>query len=170
MEAIKSVSRPSPVLSQLQNNTTLWIGHLPSDPADHFAGQTFTCPVSGDLNNIQVYSAVVHSPGEILLSLHAFDEENKSWGPALASAVTVIDKSDEETWIRFDLPPMPIHDDQSYGFRLFANNAMIALGEAAASGQKPFGGQEWHADSNDLAGHYYNYFSLAFKIEIWPRS
>src|SRR5215470_11126259 len=80
MEALKRVSRPYPVITQIENNTTLWIGHLQSDPTDHFAGQTFTCPASGDLSNIQVYSAVVHNPGQIMLSLHAFDEETKSWG------------------------------------------------------------------------------------------
>lgn len=166
MEAIKWVNRPYPVLTQVQNNTTLWIGHLKSDPTDHFAGQTFTCPANGDLNNIQVYSAAVQTPGELMLSLHLFDEENRTWGPTLASALTQIDKNDEQTWIRFDLPPMPMHKYETYGFRLYANNAMIALGEAASSGQQPFNGHEWHGDTQDQAGHFYNYFSLAFKIEM----
>ncbi|HET9825561.1 MAG TPA: hypothetical protein VFP87_09505 [Chitinophagaceae bacterium] len=166
MEAIKRINRPYPVLTQMQNNTTLWIGHLQSDPTDHFAGQTFTCPASGDLNNIQVYSAAVQCPGEIMLSVHAFDGQNKSWGPILTSAVIEIEKNDEDRWIRFDLPPMPLHKNEIYGFRLYANNAMIALGQAAASGESPFKGQEWHGDSKDQAGHFYNYFSLAFKVEM----
>jgi len=166
MEAIKKFNRPYPVITQVENSTTLWIGHLQSDPTDHFAGQTFTCPASGDLNNIQVYSAVVHSPGQVMLSLHAFDEETKSWGPVLASATTAIEKTDEDTWIRFEMPPMPLHKNATYGFRLFADHAMIALGESAKTGQKPFNGQEWHADSNNQTGEFYNYFSLAFKVEI----
>ena len=166
MEAIKRVNRPYPVITQVENNTTLWIGHLASDPTDHFAGQTFTCPASGDLNNIQVYSAMVHSPGEVMLSLHAFEEQAKSWGPVLASATRVIEKNDEDTWIRFEMPPMPLHKNATYGFRLYTDHAMIALGEGAATGQTPFKGQEWHADSNNQTGQFYNYFSLAFKVEM----
>ena len=160
------VNRPYPVITQTENNTTLWIGHLQSDHTDRFAGQTFTCPATGDLNNIQVYSVVVHSPGRIMLSLHAFDEETKSWGPVLASAITAIEKTDEDTWIRFEMPPMPLHKYATYGFRLFADHGMIALGETVTTGQKPFNGQEWHADSNNQTGEFYNYFSLAFKVEM----
>ena len=50
--------------------------------------------------------------------------------------------------------------------RIYANNMMIALGEAAAGNQTPFNGEEWHADSIDQTGHYYRYFSLAYKIEM----
>jgi hypothetical protein len=166
METIMSRNRPYPVITQVENNTTIWVGHLPTDPTDHFAGQTFTCPCSGDLNNIQVYSAVVQYPGEIMLSLHAFDEANKSWGPVLAHATREIERSDEERWIRFELPPMPLHKGETYGFRLYANSAMIAIGQAAGAGETPFKGQEWHADSQDQQGHFYNYFSLAFKVEM----
>lgn len=101
-----------------------------------------------------------------MLSLHIFNEESKAWGPTLASAVTEIEKNDEDTWIRFDLPPLPLHESETYGFRLYANNTMIALGEAAASAQRPFSGREWHGDSEDQAGQFYNYFSLAFKVEL----
>ena len=96
MEVIKTLKRPYPVITQVENNTTVWVGHLQTDPTDHFAGQTFTCPCSGDLNNIQVYSAMVQNPGEMLLSLHAFDQESKTWGPVLASAMTEVEKNDED--------------------------------------------------------------------------
>jgi len=166
MEAMKTLKRPYPVITQVENNTTIWVGHLQTDPTDHFAGQIFTCPCSGDLNNIQVYSAMVQHPGEMMLSLHAFDQENKTWGPVLASAMTEVEINDADRWLRFDLPPMPLHKNETYGFRLYANNAMIAIGEAAIAGQTPFKGQEWHADSKNNHGHYYNYFSLAFKVEM----
>jgi hypothetical protein len=166
MEAIKNTARSRPVLTQTQNNTTLWIGHLQTDPTDHFAGQTFTCPANGELNNIQVFSAAVQHPGELVLTLHAFDPENKNWGPILASSTREIEKSDEEKWIRFGLPPMPLHKNETYGFRLHANDAMIAIGEAAAGTENPFTGEEWHADSKDRNGHYYHYFNLAFKVEL----
>jgi hypothetical protein len=166
MEPMKTAHQPRPVITQLQNNTTLWIGHLQSDPKDHFAGQTFTCPANGELNNIQVFSAAVQNPGQLILTLHAFDEQNKNWGPQLVSAVVEIQKTDEEKWIRFNLPPVPLHKDESYGFRIHTNNAMIAIGEAAAGTKNPFQGEEWHADSYNQHGHYYKYFSLAFKVEM----
>lgn len=166
METMKSIRRTLPVITQVENNTTIWIGHLLTDPTDHFAGQIFTCPSGGDLDNIQVYSTAVQYPGEVMLSLHHFDMENKTWGPILAIATKDIEKNDEDRWIRFELPPMPLHTNETYGFRLYANNAMVAIGEAAANGQSPFLGQEWHADSNDQYGHFYKYFSLTFKIEL----
>ena len=166
METIKSESRPRPVITQVENNTTLWIGHLQTEATEHFAGQTFYCPASGELDNIQVFSAAVQTPGEIVLTLHSFDTENKAWGPQLVSAKREVQKNDEEKWIRFNLPPVPLHKGETYGFRLYTNNAMIAIGEAATGTQNPFRGEEWHADSKDQNGHYYHYFSLAFKVEM----
>ena len=165
MESMKTLRKPHPVLTQTQNNTTLWIGHLQTDPTDHFAGQIFNCPASGELNNIQVYSAAVQNPGEMELTLHSFDEKNKTWGAAIGSAIVKIQEKDEEKWIRFDLPPVALNKNVTYGFRLRAN-AMVAIGEAAAGTQNPFDGQEWNADSKDRDGRYYNYFSLAYKIEM----
>ena len=159
-------SRPRPLVTQVQNNTTLWIGHLQTDPTDHFAGQTFKCPSSGDLDNIQVFSAAVQGPGQLTLSLHSFDPETKCWGPLLASTTVEVERVDRERWLRFDLPPIPLQQGEMYGFRVYANNTMIALGEAAAANQNPFNGEEWHADSIDPTGHYYRYFSLAYKIEM----
>ncbi len=166
MKPMKTTYQPRPVITQLENNTTLWVGHLQTDPTDHFAGQTFNCPASGELNNIQLYSAAVQNPGEVILTLHAFDSESKNWGPQLVSSTVEIQKTDEEKWIRFNFPPMPLHKDESYAFRIHTHNGMIALGEAAAGMQNPFTGEEWHADSMDQGGHYYKYFSLAFKIEM----
>ena len=166
METRNMSNRPRSLLTQVQNNTTLWIGHLQTDPTDHFAGQTFKCPSSGDLDNIQVFSAAVQSPGQLTLSLHSFDPETKCWGPLLASATVEVESVDREKWLRFNLPPMPLQQDEIYGFRVYANNTMIALGEAAAGTQNPFNGEEWHADSIDQTGHYYRYFSLAYKIEM----
>ena len=72
METFKSGSHPRPVISQAENNTTLWIGHLQSDPTDHFGGQTFTCPSDGQLDNIQLYASAIpkQKPGDLLLVNH----------------------------------------------------------------------------------------------------
>ncbi|HSU28524.1 MAG TPA: hypothetical protein VLJ68_09100 [Chitinophagaceae bacterium] len=156
-----------PLLTQAQNNTTLWIGHLQSDPVDHFAGQTFLSPAEGILDNIQVYSSMVQTPGEILLTLHEFDNNRKEWGPSIANATISLKSTDESLWVRFDLQPVTLKKDTNYGFRLQTSNALIGIGEAASGTRQPFlFGHEWHGDSNNQQGHYFTYFSLAFKVEL----
>ena len=167
MQTLKKSSHTRPVLSQAQNNTTLWIGHLQPDPTDHFAGQTFTCPAEGQLDNIQLYSAAVQNSGEVLLTLHEFDANLKNWGPAIGTSKLEVQKGDNDKWIRFDLPPVYLQRDIVYGFRVQANEAMIALGEAATGTKNPFTfGHEWNGDSRNEKGHFYSYFSLAFKVEL----
>ena len=156
-----------PILSQTQNNTTLWIGHLETDPNDHFGGQTFTCPSDGLVNNIQVYSSTVHQAGDMALTLHEFDTTNKTWGTAIGDATLFLQKGDDARWIRFGLPPVSLKKDMTYGFRLQTDNAMIGIGEAASHSRQPFTfGHEWSGDSANIKGHYFSYFSLAFKVEM----
>jgi hypothetical protein len=165
MQSTKPSSQP--VLSQTRNNTTLWIGHLQTDPHDHFAGQTFTCPAEGLVNNIQVYSSTVHQPGDVALTLHEFDATTKTWGPSIGDASMFLQKGDDARWVRFYLPPVSVKKDGSYGFRLRTSNAMIGFGEAASHAQQPFTfGHEWSGDSKNEKGHYFSYFSLAFKVEL----
>ncbi|MBL7745463.1 MAG: hypothetical protein JNN00_18480 [Chitinophagaceae bacterium] len=167
MQTMKNSSHPRPVLSQSQNNTTLWIGHLKTDPTDHFAGQTFTCPAEGQLDNIQLYSAAVQYGGEVVLSLHEFDPETKKWGPAIGSSTVKVHKGDHAKWMRFGLPPVQLRQGVTYGFRLMTHEALVGLGEAASGNKHPFTfGHEWNGDSLNQTGHYYSYFSLAFKVEL----
>ena len=170
MQHANSGSQLRPLISQDQHNTTLWIGHLRSDPMDHFAGQTFTCPSAGMLDNIQVYSSEVHYPGKVELSLHEFDQAGRSWGPALANSTLDVERNDHEKWIRFKLPSVELRPGTTYGFRLNTPDAMIGLGEAATGMQNPFKGQEWNADSSNKSGHYFSYFSLSFRVELLAAS
>lgn len=157
---------PHPVLSQTEKNTTLWVGHLEADPTEHIAGQTFTCPSGGRLDNIQVYTSSVNHPGELVLSLHEFDPATKTWGPALAETRRQVAVHDEAHWMRFDLEPVQLRENATYGFRLFAPQGLVGIGEAAGGQSNPFTyGYEWNADSNNREGNYYSYFSLAFKVE-----
>src|SRR6185503_21124975 len=104
---MKTIQRSSrPVLTQTQNNTTLWVGHLQSDPHGRLAGQTFECPSEGLLNNIQVFSTAVSQEGEVILTLHEFDQASKTWGPAIANSKFAIEKRDEAHWISFELEPV----------------------------------------------------------------
>jgi hypothetical protein len=156
-----------PLVTQTQNNTTLWIGHLRSDPTDHFAGQTFECPSGGFLNNIQVYSSAVQNPGEMLLTLHEFDPTTKTWGPAMANSSLTLERGDDSRWVRFELQPVELRRNTTYGFRLHTNDGMIGLGEAATVNKHPFTfGHEWKGDSKNEKGQFFTYFSLAFKVEL----
>jgi hypothetical protein len=167
METTKHASHPRPILTQTQNNTTLWIGHLQTDPMDHFAGQTFKCPSDGLLDNIQVYSSAVQQPGEMSLTLHEFNNNTKTWGRSIGNSTVGLQRGDDAKWIRFELQPVPLHKDVMYGFRLQTSNALIAIGEAATGNKDPFTfGNEWSGDSNDLEGRFFTYFSLAFKVEL----
>lgn len=174
METVKTGSPSSkpglssrPVLTQAENNTTLWIGHLQTDPTDHFGGQTFVCPAEGILDNIQLYAAAVQYPGKIQLTLHEFDLSSKTWGPAIGESAFYVQKADHEKWIQFSLPPLPLKKETTYGFRVHTADAMIGLGEAARDNKHPFTfGHEWHGSSKNQEGHFYSYFSLAFKVEL----
>ena len=71
MESIQGASHP--IITQTKNNTTLWIGHLQTDPTDHFAGQTFKCPDEGLIDNADVFAFnIVH----YLLSAFFFNTFN----------------------------------------------------------------------------------------------
>ena len=167
MEAVKHASHPKPVLTQTQNNTTIWIGHLKTDPVDHVAGQTFRCPADGTLDNIQLLSSFVQYPGELTLTLHEFDEEKKVWGSSISSCSLVLEKSSDTRWIRFKFSPLQLQKDVVYGFRLYAHDALVAIGEAASVNKQPFDyGHEWNADSKNEKGRYFSYFSLSFKVEM----
>ncbi len=171
METMKKSSHPHPVISQSQNNSTHWIGHLYTDPTDHFAGQTFACPAEGQLDNIQLYTTAVQNGGEVVMTLHEFDPQSKNWGPPIGSSTLVVNKGDQARWVLFGLPPVFMRKDVSYGFRVFTSNAMVGLGEAATGTQQPFTfGHEWSGDSTNQRGNYYSYFSLAFKVELCPHN
>jgi hypothetical protein len=167
MKTTKHDSQRRPLLTQTQNNTTLWIGHLQTDPTDHFAGQTFKSPSDGLLDNIQVYSSAVQQPGEISLTLHEFDNKTKTWGSSIGSSAMELQRGDDAKWIRFKLQPVTLHRDAVYGFRLQTSNALIGIGEAATGTKHPFTfGHEWSGDSKNMQGHFFTYFSLAFKVEL----
>lgn len=153
-----------PVLSQTENNTTLWIGHLPHEHNDHLGGQTFGCPSEGQLNNIQVFTAAVTQPGELVLTLHPFDPQSRTWGEAISRSVLQVEKKDAAHWLRFELEPVNLLRNGHYGFRLQSGDGIIGIGEAISHAPKPFPfGQAWSRDGGE---HYFSYFSLAFRVEL----
>ena len=165
---MKTMPRSSrPVLSQTENNTTLWIGHLTHEANDRLAGQTFSCPSTGLINNIQVYTSAVTLPGEILMTLHEFDPAAKSWGPAICQSSLAIERNDASHWLRFELDPVNLQQDNYYGFRLQTKEGIIGIGEAISHAQRPFSfGQAWSGDTGRSGERFFSYFSLAFKVEL----
>lgn len=164
---MKTPRSSRPILSQTENNTTLWIGHLTNDANDRLAGQTFSCPSDGILNNIQVYSSAVTQPGEVLLTLHEFDPASKTWGPAVSQGTLAIERNDVSRWLRFELEPMQLQKNSHYGFRLQTEHGIIGIGEAISHAHKPFPfGQAWSSDTGRKGERFFSYFSLAFKVEL----
>ena len=101
------------------------------------------------------------------LTLHEFDDSTQTWGPSIGNSSLTLQKGDDAKWIRFELQPVLLRKGVTYGFRLYTNNAMIGIGEAATGTQQPFTfGHEWSGDSANMQGHFFSYFSLAFKIEM----
>ncbi len=167
METLQRNGNLRPLISQTENNTTLWIGHSNASHNDHMCGQTFTCPFEGLLDNIQVYATTVQTPGELQLTLHEFDSNTNTWGPALATSQLPLNKGDNAHWVRFGLEHLSLNKNATYGFRLQSKDGFVGLGEAAREAKSPFTfGCAWNADTINSKGQYFRYFSLAFKVEM----
>ncbi|MES2429574.1 MAG: hypothetical protein V4556_01480 [Bacteroidota bacterium] len=156
------------VVEQVTNNTTSWIGHRRGDNKDVIGGQTFVATSEGDLEAIEVFSSIVTDTGKVVMTVHNFDTQNKSWGPALGSASVEFNKADTGKWVAFNLPGLHLNKGQSYGFKLESGEAFIGVGEAAGSYQQPpfTSGQEWRFTNNNKNGDAFSYFSLAFKVDL----
>ena len=100
------------VVQQVTNNATSWIGHR-RDNEDVISGQTFVAPKEGELAAIEVFSAIVTKPGKIIMTLHNFDTEQKSWGPALGSCSVDILNTEAGKWLAFDMPGLHLDKGKS---------------------------------------------------------
>lgn len=156
------------IVEQSTNNTTSWIGTYPGLSNNIAKGQTFIAPSEADVETIEVFSSMVTDPGEVLLTLHNFDPENKSWGPTIGSSSIGIKKSDAGKWLSFSLPRLHLAKGKTYGFKIQSTDSFIGIGEAAGSHQQPpySSGQEWKFSGSNNQGDSFSYFSLAFKVGI----
>ena len=168
METNPSKSNLKAVVQQVNHNATSWIGHGRGETKNHISGQTFTCPATGQLDSIQVFSECVTHNGPVNLTVHSFDAVTKNWGPALETSSVQFNTTDTGKWISFPLHGLLLNAGRVYGFRMKSDAGLIGVGEAAGSFDQPtnIGGQEWSADSDDQAGNYYSYLSLAFKVAL----
>lgn len=156
------------MVEQVTNNTTGWIGHHPRENKEIVKGQTFIAASEGEVNAIEVYSNIVTQPGNVMMTIHNFDPQQNTWGPALESANVDVKTTDSGKWIAFNIPSLHLDKGKSYGFRLESHDSYMGVGEAAGSAKNPpFNtGKEWQFTSNNKTGDAYAYFSLAFKVGV----
>jgi len=168
METNQSKSHLRAVVQQVTNNATSWIGHWQGETKNRVSGQTFLCPSEGELDCIEIFSSHVTNSGPVNLSIHAFDAENKTWGPVLGTSNVEFNNLDTGKWVSFPLNGLRLQKGMTYGFRLKSETGLIGVGEAAGSvNHLPFnGGQEWASSSEELPGSFYTYLSLAFKVAL----
>lgn len=160
-------SQTKPVIEQIANDTTSWIGQR-TDNKEVLCGQTFVSPAEGELDSIEVFSSIVTKPGKAIMTVHHFDLHHKTWGPPVGSASVELNNSLTGKWLRFQIPGMRLQKGQSYGFKLESPNTYFGIGETATSHQSPpfHHGQEWQFVKNEQQGNAYSYFSLAFKVGV----
>ena len=156
------------VVEQTTNNITSWIGHWQGDTKNRISGQTFTCPSDGELDSIEVFSAHVSRSGPVNLTIHLFNADTKTWGPVLQSSSVEFNRSDNNKWISFHLNGLQLKKATIYGFRLKSETGLVGIGEAAGNNMhQPYKeGQKWFATSEEQPGSYFNYLSLAFKVDM----
>lgn len=157
-----------PLLEQLKNNSTSWVGHYKGETKDRVTGQTFLCPAEGKLDCIEVLSNHVTNNGTLDMTIHEFEPEGTIWGPAIANSKVVFTKETTDKWVAFSLPGLQLHKGKVYAFRLKSDDTLIGIGEAAisANSQPAKNGQEWVAVTGNTHGNYFSYLSLAFKVEM----
>ena len=168
MKNVQSNSVLTPVVQQVKNNSTSWVGHRHGETKDRITGQTFICPTEGLLGCIEILSNHVTNKGNIELTIHEFDPEGKIWGPVMANSTVEFTADTTGKWVAFPLSGLPLHKGKVYAFRLKSDDALIGIGEAASSAHNKtdINGQEWIAVSGNTQGKYFSYLSLAFKVEM----
>jgi hypothetical protein len=156
------------MVEQITNNATGWIGHHPREDEEITRGQTFVATTEAEVNSIEVYSNIVTQPGNIMMTIHSFDEQKNSWGPVLETSSVDIKKTDSGKWIAFQIPALQLDKGKSYGFLLESHDTYIGIGEAAGSAKHPpfLSGQEWQFTDKNQTRHCFSYFSLAFKVGL----
>jgi len=156
------------IVEQITNNTISWIGHRNSDNKDIIVGQTFIAPAESDLEAIEVLTSMVTTPGKVVMTLHNFDTNLKSWGPVLGTASVELNNADTGKWKVFNIAGLHLNKGKAYGFRLESQNTYIGVGETVGSYETPLAltGQEWKFAKNEQQGQAFSYFSLAFKVAV----
>ena len=155
------------LVSQLENNSTQWLGSLPLSKISFKVGQTFVTPSSALVDSVQICADAIQSNGLIELSFHEFNEASHTWGAELGKSSLQVARKAGDSWLNFDLGSIRLEKNKTYGFMLTSNDALVAISEVAwgHKDSKP-SGEEWSIRSNEKEEHFFNYFSLVYKIGI----
>lgn len=155
-------------VAQTQHNTTSWVGHRNFDNKDIIAGQTFVAPTEADIEAIEIFPTVITRSGHVQITVFQFDDQQNQWGASIGSATVDISKENHEQWVPFHLNGLHLSKGKTYGFKLESNDTYVGLGEAAGSAMQPpyREGSEWKFINNEAKPRRYNYFSLAFKVDV----
>ncbi|MBK8710423.1 MAG: hypothetical protein IPL97_00840 [Niastella sp.] len=155
------------VAEQTNNNTTSWVGLFPIQAFEISKGQTFETHTEGDLESIEVFSNLITKPGHLELSIHQFDPLEKKWSDAIGTTTVEVKKSDEGSWMKFNVPSCHLTKGKHYGFKLVSHDCLIGIGEAMGSSSNPplTNGQEWKFAVNGQHTSF-SYCSLAFKVAL----
>jgi hypothetical protein len=157
----------STLVSQLEKNSTQWLGNLPVSNLSFKVGQTFVTPATTKVDTIHICAEDIQCNGKIDLCFHEFDEISHRWGSELGKASIQVAKKYGDTWLRFDLESIRLEKNKTYGFILTSNDALVAISEVAWSHKddKPVG-EEWSLRSNERQDHFFNYFSLVYRVGL----
>lgn len=157
-----------PAAQQTFHNTTSWLGYRTSDHLEVSTGQTFVAVNEGNLDNIEVFSSMVTSPGLLHMTVHEYDSILDKWGPSLGSATLPVNAGQNDRWLVFKMPGLHLNKGVTYGFKLESNDTFVGIGEAVGSANNPpyEAGKQWRFNKLEKRVDLYKYFSLAFKVAL----
>lgn len=157
----------STVISQLEKNSSQWLGSLPITNQSFKVGQTFVTPANTTVDVIQVSAETIQCNGHVELIFHEFDEKSHTWGAELGKAKITVSRKSADSWLKFELGTIRLEKNKTYGFILTSNDALVAISEVAWGQQdlKP-SGEEWSFGSKEGKEHFFNYFSLVYRVGL----
>ena len=134
----------------------------------YYAGQTFKIPATGTLKKIKLFFSIVSGDPNTTLSIYSFDNFNYTFLEKFTEVKLAITKADENRWIDFNIPELPVKKDAYFAFKLSCNETgMLAIAECPWNIQNPYrDGVQWTGSSLNEAGSFSNDFDFAFEGEI----
>jgi len=141
-----------------------WVGNC-ENGINHYAGQSFQAPATGLLKRIQLFSAIVHCPSSVTLSIFQFDNTTNTFQTKLTEATTDITREDESKWVDFTISNLRVAKNQYYAFKINCNGTgMFAIAECPWSTTNPYiEGIQWTGSSTIPDGVFHKDFDFAFE-------
>lgn len=144
-----------------------WVGQT-LDGIDHFAGQSFKSSKKGTLRKISIFPEMIIGKTDALLSVFEFDEAGHLWNEKKAECTLMLDNSQANQWVSFDLENMQMDNSKQYAFKLSCKEGgMMAVAECPWTSKDPYpDGEQWTGSSINPEGSFHRSFDLSFVAEI----